>query len=147
MKRIFFFNRILPLSFLVLFIQVLGCTSVRSVAVGDTYIGTASYYGEGYEGRQTASGETFDKNELTAAHRFLPFGTLVNVTNLENERNVESRINDRGPFVRGRIIDVSERAAKLLGFINQGTVKVHIMVIQFSEAGSVSQAPSLPRTW
>ena len=147
MKRIFFFNRILPLSFLVLFIQVLGCTSVRSVAVGDTYIGTASYYGEGYEGRQTASGETFDKNELTAAHRFLPFGTLVNVTNLENERNVELRINDRGPFVRGRIIDVSERAAKLLGFINQGTVKVHIMVIQFSEAGSVSQAPSLPRTW
>ena len=147
MKRIFLFNRILPLSFLVLFIQVLGCTSVRSVAVGDTYIGTASYYGEGYEGRQTASGETFDKNELTAAHRFLPFGTLVNVTNLENERNVELRINDRGPFVRGRIIDVSERAAKLLGFINQGTVKVHIMVIQFSEAGSVSQAPSLPRTW
>jgi len=133
--------------FLLLLMQAVGCSSVRRVAIGDSFFGTASYYGDGYQCRTTASGEVFDKNELTAAHRSLPFGTVVQVTNLENENSVELRINDRGPYVRGRIIDVSEHAAEILNFIRQGTVKVRIVITQCCEGDSLVQIPAILRTW
>ncbi|MFH1738468.1 MAG: septal ring lytic transglycosylase RlpA family protein [bacterium] len=88
--------------------------------------GIASWYGEKYHGRQTASGERYNMNAMTAAHPSLPFGSRVKVTNLENGQNAKLRINDRGPFVRGRIIDVSYRAARKLGFVRQGLTRVKI---------------------
>lgn len=89
-------------------------------------VGVASWYGEPYHGRKTANGELYDMNMLTAAHRTLPLPTYVRVTNLENERSAVLRVNDRGPFIDGRIIDVSYGAAQLLGFVRQGLVKVRL---------------------
>lgn len=91
--------------------------------------GEASWYGEPHHGRTTASGEIYDMNQLTAAHRTLPLGTRVLVTNLKNGRAVEVRINDRGPSVEGRIIDLSFAAAKELGAVPSGTIPVRIRVI------------------
>ena len=91
--------------------------------------GIASWYGEQFHGKYTANGEIFDLNAMTAAHRTLPMPTIVRVTNLENGRSVELRVNDRGPYARGRIIDVSRRAAQLLGFEQQGTAKVRVQVM------------------
>ncbi len=88
--------------------------------------GIASFYGAGHHGRRTASGERFNKNAMTAAHRSLAFGTRVRVTNLANGRSTVLRINDRGPFIRGRIIDVSTAAARVLGFERAGTARVRI---------------------
>jgi rare lipoprotein A len=93
-------------------------------------VGIASWYGGRYHGRQTASGEIYDKNAPTAAHRTLPFGSRVHVTNLANGRSVTVRINDRGPFVPRRIIDVSQHAAEVLGFIRQGVTQVRVRTVQ-----------------
>jgi rare lipoprotein A len=92
--------------------------------------GIASWYGPGFHGKFTANGELYDQNAMTAAHRTLPMPSLVQVTNLENGRAIRVRINDRGPFAHGRIIDLSKRAADLLGFINQGTAKVRVQVLE-----------------
>ncbi len=92
-------------------------------------IGIASWYGGEFHGRRTSSGEIFDQNEMTAAHPTLPFGTIVEVTNLENGRAATVRINDRGPFVRGRIIDLSYAAARVLGVVGPGTARVRIEVV------------------
>ncbi len=92
--------------------------------------GVASWYGGWHHGRKTANGERFNKAELTAAHRTLPFNSIVRVRNLTNQREVVVRINDRGPFIRGRIIDLSEAAARELGMIRAGIVPVEIEVIQ-----------------
>jgi rare lipoprotein A len=89
-------------------------------------VGVASWYGEEFHGRPTSSREVFDMNDMTAAHRTLPFGTYVMVTNLDNGRSVVVRINDRGPFVRGRIIDLSYAAARVLGLIGPGTARVRL---------------------
>ena len=89
-------------------------------------VGLASYYGREHHGGPTASGKRFDMNAMTAAHRTLPFGSSIRVTNLRNGRVVTVRINDRGPFVRGRILDVSRAAALQLGFIDRGLAKVRI---------------------
>jgi rare lipoprotein A len=91
--------------------------------------GVASWYGPGFVGHSTASGETYDENAMTAAHKTLPLPTLVRVTNLENGRQIQLRINDRGPFVNDRIIDLSRRAAQLLGVEQQGTAKVRVQVM------------------
>jgi rare lipoprotein A len=91
--------------------------------------GIASWYGPDFHGNRTANGELYDQNELTAAHRTLQMPSLVRVTNLENGRAVVVRINDRGPFARGRVIDVSKRAAELLGFIKRGTARVKLEVM------------------
>ena len=91
--------------------------------------GIASWYGPGFHGKKTASGERFDTGELTAAHRTLQMPSLVRVTNLDNGRSVIVRVNDRGPFARGRVIDVSERAASLLDFKMKGTAKVKLEVL------------------
>ncbi len=89
-------------------------------------VGTASWYGDFFQGKQTASGEPYDMNDLTAAHPTLPLGTFVKVTNLRNGKAVVVRINDRGPVVDGRIIDVSYNAARALGFKERGLQKVRL---------------------
>jgi rare lipoprotein A len=104
-------------------------------AVGREEVGLASWYGAPHHGRRTASGEVFDMNQLTAAHRTLPFGTRVLVTNRDTGQSAELRINDRGPFVQGRILDVSYAAARLLGAIGPGTIPVRIRVISLPVAG------------
>ena len=88
--------------------------------------GTASYYGKAHHGKRTASGERFNQNALTAAHRTLAFGTRVRVTNLDNGRSVVVRINDRGPHTRGRLIDLSRAAAEKIGMIRSGTARVRV---------------------
>lgn len=88
--------------------------------------GRASFYGPGFHGEQTASGEIFDQEALTAAHPTLKFGSRLRVTNLENGSTVLVTINDRGPFVKGRVIDVSKAAARALGFIREGTARVRL---------------------
>lgn len=89
-------------------------------------VGTASFYHRSFEGRRTASGERYDRRRLTAAHRTLPFGSRVRVTNLENGLSVVVEVNDRGPFRKGRVIDVSEEAARELGFYRAGTARVRV---------------------
>ena len=99
-------------------------------AKGTILRGKAAWYGGKHHGGPTASGERFDKHALTAAHRKLPFGTRVRVTNLRNKRSVEVRINDRGPFgKRERIIDVSEAAARRLGMLRAGVVPVTVEIL------------------
>ncbi len=91
--------------------------------------GYASWYAGKFQGRMTASGEVFDTNEMTAAHRSLPFGTVVEVTHLDSSRTVEVRINDRGPFVEGRVIDLSRAAADELGMTGEGIARVRLRVL------------------
>lgn len=93
-------------------------------------VGVASYYGKKFHGRKTANGEVFNMYKLTAAHRVLPLGTLVKVTNLQNGRWVEVKVNDRGPFIEGRILDLSFAAALELEMVKQGTAKVMIEITQ-----------------
>jgi rare lipoprotein A len=95
--------------------------------------GTASFYADHFQGRQTANGDRYNKNELTAAHKTLSFGSKVKVTNLENQKSVIVTINDRGPFIKGRIIDLSRKAAEALDIVRAGTGKVEIEVIEGSE--------------
>lgn len=104
-----------------------GCATTRPLTHDSRErVGVASYYGEKFHGRRTASGERFDMNELTAAHRTLPFGTRVQVTNLANGEQVVVRINDRGPVKESRIIDVSYAAARRLKFVREGLTRVRI---------------------
>ncbi|KAA0971335.1 septal ring lytic transglycosylase RlpA family protein [Pseudomonas sp. ANT_H12B] len=107
-----------------------GCASTDIIAPhGYDKTGTASYYGAKHHGKRTASGERFNKNSLTAAHRQLPFGTRVKVTNLNNDKSCVVRINDRGPYTRGRLIDVSHEAAEQLGMLRSGTAKVRVQAL------------------
>ena len=99
---------------------------VSSCAKYISETGVASYYGDEFNHRQTASGSKFNPHRLTAAHKTLPFGTKVIVTNLTNNQRVKWRITDRGPFVKGRIIDLSEKAAKKIDMIKQGVVQVEL---------------------
>jgi len=92
-------------------------------------VGIASWYGHPYHGRTSASGEVYDMEQLTAAHRTLPFGTLVRVVNLENEKTVDVRINDRGPFIDQRIIDLSHAAAQAIDLIGPGIARVRLEVL------------------
>lgn len=95
-----------------------------------TEFGTASYYSSEYNGQRTASGRRYDECRLTAAHRSYPFGAQVRVTNLENHRHVVVTITDRGPYGRGRVIDVSRRAARDLGFLAEGTARVRVDLLE-----------------
>jgi len=92
--------------------------------------GKASYYGSEFDGRSTANGETFSNKEYTAAHKSLPFGSLVKVTNLANNKTVIVRINDRGPYVAGRVIDLSRKAAEDLDMIRAGVIDVKIELLK-----------------
>lgn len=104
-------------------------SSPASIAHHHGEIGEASWYGKAHQGQRTASGENFDMHALTAAHRTLPFGTIVRVTDLGNGRSVNVRINDRGPVRADRIIDLSYEAARKLGFVARGTARVKITVV------------------
>ncbi len=92
--------------------------------------GEASWYGPGFNGKKTASGEKFDMNKMTAAHRKLPFGTKVRVTNLKNNKSVIVRINDRGPYKKSRIIDLSKKAAEKIGLVKGGVAPVKIEIVK-----------------
>ncbi|KPY75228.1 RplA family protein [Pseudomonas savastanoi pv. savastanoi] len=106
-----------------------GCANHIIDPHGYDETGTAAYYGARHHGNRTASGEPFNQNALTAAHRQLPFGTRVKVTNLDNDRSVVVRINDRGPHTRGRLIDVSREAAEQLGMLRSGTAPVRVQAL------------------
>jgi len=113
--------------------------SLASPSSGDTTISTQqrgriSMYGNAFAGRKTASGEPFDPAAFTMAHRSLPFGTHVRVTNLENQRSVEVVVNDRGPFVSGRIADLSEAAARRIGMIADGVVEALLDILQIGKS-------------
>ena len=116
----------------------------KPARIGATEKGEASWYGEPYNGRRTASGEIFDMEQLTAAHRTLPFQTWVEVTNLDNGKQVDVRITDRGPFVDGRIIDLSRGAAREIGLLRTGIAKVQLKVIDSPKRSvSVVDVPAL----
>ena len=135
----------------VLAVGVGGCRRKRSTAakppsttpptVPGLYVeeGLASWYGHPYHGRPTANGEIYDMNKMTAAHRTLPFNTWVRVTNLENKKETKLRINDRGPFIEGRIIDLSRAGAEAIAMIGPGTAVVRIEVVE-SPAGASIEA-------
>lgn len=105
--------------------------------------GTASWYGPGFHNQQTANGEIYDMNDLTAAHTTLPLPSIVRVTNLDNGRSLKLRLNDRGPFVNGRIIDVSRRASQLLGFYEAGTAPVRVEIVA-DESRQLAEALTRP---
>jgi 3D (Asp-Asp-Asp) domain-containing protein len=122
------------------FLALPACTTVPK-GIGDYdagYIerGIASWYGGDFHGRPTARGEIYDQFKLTAAHRLLPLGSVVRVTNAENGRAVEVLINDRGPFIKGRIIDLSYAAAERLGGVDPGTLPVVVEVLRMGKRGA-----------
>ncbi|HUW41933.1 MAG TPA: septal ring lytic transglycosylase RlpA family protein [Rectinemataceae bacterium] len=126
-------------------------TAPAAPADSGSFSGTASWYGPEFAGRVTSSGEIYDPNKLTAAHRSLPFGTLVLVRNLDNGSSVVVRIDDRGPFARGRVIDLSKAAARLIGMIPTGTARVSCSIIPPEEAlawkgGGMDGRPPPPDT-
>lgn len=118
-----------------------GRKAVKPRPEGWSDVGTASWYGQPFHGRRTANGDVYDMHLLTAAHRTLPFGTVLRVENLDNSREVFVRVNDRGPFVKGRILDLSYEAARRLGMDVSGLARVRITVTedastQLAQAGS-----------
>ena len=113
----------------VLAIALAACSGAPDIAWAKTQKGKASWYGPGLHGRTTASGERFNMNAYSAAHRTFAFGTKLCIENLRNGRGITVRVNDRGPFVRGRVVDVSRRAAQSLGMIRSGTVPVRVRVV------------------
>ena len=125
-----------------------GCTFFRArqppPIVNGVQVGIASWYGPGFQGNRTANGEIYDQFELTAAHPSLPLGTRAMVTNLANGRAVEVRINDRGPFVDGRAIDLSYAAARTIGLVGLGTGRVRIEMLRNAPAPSLRTAPAPP---
>ncbi len=129
-------NRYLFLSILFAMMGLLslaGCSSLKSGKGGKAQgiqKGQASWYGGKFHGRKTASGEVYDMNQMTAAHKTLPFGTIVRVKNLKNGKTVQVRINDRGPFVKGRIIDLSQAAAIKIDMTRDGVVPVEVVVLR-----------------
>lgn len=101
----------------------------RQMVPSQTVVGTASWYGGTFHGRMTANGEIYNMYELTAAHKSLPFGSLLRVTNLSNEKKLFVRVNDRGPYIPGRILDLSYGAARELGMVDEGIRRVKIEVL------------------
>lgn len=110
-------------------VALAGCAMLSPPGTREGLEGTASWYGRAHQARPTASGESFDMHDLTAAHRTLPLGTRVRVTDLENGRTVVVRITDRGPYVPGRVIDLSYAAAKALGMLDRGLAPVRLEVL------------------
>lgn len=121
MKRLFF---------------TLNLTFIVALSIAQVQTGKASFYADKFEGIETASGQKYRHNKLTGAHKTLPFGTRVKVTNLANNKSVELVINDRGPYVDNRIIDLSKSAAEELGFVNQGLAEVRLEVIDAGDGKS-----------
>ena len=113
----------------VIILVVSGCAAIPPYKQGYRTSGLASWYGSDFHGRKTANGETYDMYGLTAAHRTLPFGTVLRVTNPISGRAVDVRVNDRGPFVSGRILDLSYGAAQSLGTVGKGVTKVEMEIV------------------
>jgi rare lipoprotein A len=140
-------GRIASLALLAAFLAVLsGCAKKSKPAIplvpriGATEEGLASWYGYPYHGRRAANGEIYDMEKLTAAHRTLPFDTWVEVTNLSNQKSVVVRITDRGPFIEGRIIDLSHAAARAIELIAPGVAKVRLTIVAHPTAPAVVEA-------
>lgn len=113
-------------------VAILACMPLVAAAKyssGDTLTGVATYYDKGFHGGKTASGQRYDQTAYTAAHKRLPFGTKVRVTQKKSGKSVVVTINDRGPYVKGRVIDLSRRAARDLGMLQRGTAKVEIEIL------------------
>jgi rare lipoprotein A len=121
-------NKLLTLAIVAILISVPLSASAR-VSAGHTQKGMASYYHDSLHGRKTASGEIYNKRVLSAAHKTLPLGSKVRVTKLGSGKSIVVKVNDRGPFVKGRIIDLSRRAARELGIIGRGVAKVKVEVL------------------
>ncbi len=119
---------------------LIGCSSTSAEGTNKTMAysksheltGLASWYSEKFHGKRTASGERYDKDAFTAAHKSLPFGTVVRVTNTANAKTVDVKINDRGPFVKGRVIDLSQKAFEQIGNIKEGVAPIKIEIIDDS---------------
>jgi len=122
------------------FFMITGCAATRGSVI-DT--GVASWYGPGFHGKTTANGETYDQSAMTAAHRTLPFNTVVRVTNVENGKSVTVRINDRGPYVNNRVIDLSYAAAREIGMIDAGLARVRLQLVSSEAPVSRRQGPEL----
>lgn len=118
---------------------VLGQTYTPEEDYDYSETGMASWYGDDFHNKRTANGETYNKNAITAAHRTLPLPSIVRVTNLENGRSIIARVNDRGPYVKNRIIDVSQKGAEMLGYKNQGIAKVKVEVLA-EESKAIKEA-------
>lgn len=119
---------------------VTGCAATRGSTIDS---GVASWYGPNFHGKTTANGETYNQNELTAAHRTLPFNTVVRVRNLDNGKSVVVRINDRGPYVDNRVIDLSYEAAKRIDMVDSGLARVQIKLVRSEQRVSRSQGPEI----
>ena len=113
--------------------QKQGIKEQRKFSVGQVLTGECSYYAKKFHGRKTANGEIFDMYKMTAAHKILPFNTIIEVENLENNRKVKVRINDRGPFKAGRIVDLSYGAALKIDMIKSGTAKIKARIIKLGD--------------
>jgi len=133
---------------LLIFLALIGfmfssCTKIKYTKPGYIQTGKASWYGPGFHGKKTSSREIYNMHDMTAAHRTLPFGAYVIVTNLNNEKTVTVKINDRGPFIKGRIIDLSYAAASALDMVGPGVIPVRIEVIQSLSPSLNSQKVSV----
>ena len=116
--------------FLLIVLLIFACrTSGNNPSKKIKSMGFASYYHDSLHGKKTASGERYDRDKLTAAHKSLPFGTRIRVSRIDNGKSVNVRINDRGPFIEGRIVDLSRKAAKRIDLLREGITKVRIEVI------------------
>jgi rare lipoprotein A len=127
----------------VLVLAVTACSRLPRTVRGGVEIGVASWYGQEFHGRPTSSREVFDMNDMTAAHKTLPFGTYLMVTNLDNDRSAVVRVNDRGPFVRGRVLDLSYAAARVLGVVGPGTARVRLETLRGFKAPEGSERSSI----
>ena len=128
---------LLGLASFVLVVVLVVTRPATSDSANEVQLGLASYYGPGFQGERTANGEVFDQRKMVAAHRTLPLGSVVRVTNLDNGRQVELRVIDRGPYGKNRrkgtIIDVSKGAARRLDFVDEGLVRVRVEVLERPE--------------
>ena len=118
-------------------------TTAINKKVSTLFFGEASWYGGRFQGRKTANGEIFDTYKMTAAHKTLPFGTIVKVTNLKNDKSVKVRINDRGPFIKNRIIDLSFAAAKNIKMLKDGTAKVEVRILKLGDGNYIKPFKNL----
>ncbi len=125
-------------------LSLIFCFSLLSLSLSaqDEEYGLASYYSDGFQGRSTAYGDTYDKDELTCAHKRFPYGTMLRVTRLDNKRSVNVKVIDKGPFIKGRVVDLSRRAAEVLGIIDMGPVEVKVERLS---GGSSSSRPETAR--
>ena len=117
--------------YLISVVALLGLVLLYQAAGPYYEVGIASWYGPGFDGNYTANGEVYDMNEISAAHKTLPFGTVVRVVEFSTGKSIVVRINDRGPFIEGRIIDLSKGAARELGIIDKGITKVGLRIIRW----------------